>query len=347
MSLFNICINLTLAIFLFLINGRLGKWKLDFNGFIEYSTFELSEISEENFSENFFQMIVHPAVYLALVCWGLQCLGLNDIIRTLWLLVPFYWGIHLFYSIWRDTFVFTNWYSQIHAFFISILLGEGTLFCLVIPLINSEQSVFITVEEFRNAFWYAALAYMAKFVWDSVKNRIVGENLFPSTKKSDIIIRRYNRYRNKYGSYIQSVLNKDYLFKSEKQREHFLSLLYAIMIYETHNRPVWIRILEYGLKLVCPFRKMSLGVMQVQTCRWISDKMSISYAIGKLYAVFSVADISHKVEKTIYDYNSSDNYYAQVLAIYNEITQYLNLSSLVPYKVKVRKVCSKEHSKSK
>lgn len=339
MSLLSIGINVVLATLLFLLNGCLGKWKMNFHSFIEYSELNLGKISEKSFSENFFQMIVYPSVYLALVCWGLQCLGLSHLIRKLWLLIPSYWAIRMLHSLWRDEFVFVNWYPQIYAFILSTLLGEGTLYCLVIPLINDEQSVFIPVDEFRNAFWYAALAFMAKLLWDSVKGHLVGENLFPSTKKSDVIIRRYNRYKNKYGSHIQYILNKKgYMFKSAKQRDHFLCLLYAIMIYEAHNRPIWIRIIEYGLKLVCPFRKMSLGIMQIQTNNWISDSESIFLAIDKVYAVFSVMEISDKVDRSIYDYNPSDNYHEQVLAIYHEITQYLNLSSLGRHRVKVSKV---------
>lgn len=337
MTLINACINFVLAFPLLWINGILGKWKLHSFKVFEYSEFGFHEISEENFSENFFQMIVHPSIYLALVCWVLQLLSFDGIIPSLWLLVPFYWVLRIIYAILRDTFVFTNWYAQLYAFFFSVLLSECTLFCIILPLLKKDESIFIDAVVFRDAFWYAALVYLAKVIWDSVKGQLVGKTLFPSVKKTEIIIRRYRKFQLKYDEYIQYILNKDYLFKSSKQRKHFLCLLYAIMIYEAHTRPTWIRILEYCVKIVCPFRKMSLGIMQVQTRNWIGNKMSIHHAIEKLYAVFSEEDPSNKIEMSIRDYNPSDHYCEQVTSIYGELSQYLNLPPLGFHFVKVTK----------
>ena len=206
MSWLNVGVNLVLALPLLWINGFLGKWKLHAYNVFDYSVFGFDEISENNYSENFFQMIVHPPVYLALVCGILQCFSCYDIIQNLWLLVPFYWGLRVVHAIFYDTFVFINWRIQILTSFISVALGEITLFGIILPLAHEQKTILISVEAFRDAFWYAALVYFAKFVWDAVKGRIVGKKVFPQEKKTGVIIRRYNRYRKKYNRYINDVI---------------------------------------------------------------------------------------------------------------------------------------------
>lgn len=337
MSPFNLLLNFLLVFPLLWVNGILGKWKLHSSSFFEYSEFGFQEISEENFSENFFQMIVHPPIYLALVCYVLQCISADNIIPNLWLLVPFYWAVRVAYAILRDTFAFTNWCVQIRAFFISILLSEGTLFFIILPLLEKDESIFIDALEFRDAFWYAALIYFAKLIWDSVKGKLVGETLFPAEKKTDVIIRRYCKYQGKYDKDIQYILNRECFFKTSNERSHFVSLIYAIMIYETHNRPFWGRMIEYLIKLVNPSRIMTLGIMQVKTNCFIGNKKSIHLAINKLYDTFSEADMPNKVSMSVYDYNPCDNYCEQVISIYEEITQYLDLPQLKKTTVKVKR----------
>ena len=315
----------------------LGKWKLHSYSAFGYSEFGFEEISEDNFADNFFQVVVHPAVYLAVVCWVLQLFSLEKIVCYLWLLIPFYWALRIVYALLGDAFAFINWHTQILIFLLSLLLGEGTLFWIILPLIESGQSIFIEVEAFRDAFWYATLAYIAKFLWDMAKRHLMGKDVFPSEKKTEVIVRRYNKYHSKYDEYIQHILNKGHRFKSDKQKAHFVCLLYAIMIYETHNRPLWARVVEYDVKLFCPNRIMSLGIMQIQTSNWIGNKTSINQAITKLYAAFSKSNISSKIEDSIRDYNPSDRYYEQVVSIYYKLCQYLNLLHFGHHSVTVSK----------
>ncbi len=335
MPLLNLCLNFFLAFPLLWINGALGKWKLHSYGVFGYSDFGFNNISEENFFGNFFQMIVHPAIYLALISWTLQQFSLNDIVLDLWLVIPFYWLLRVTYAILKDTFVFTNWRTQLIAFILSILLGEGTLFCIIRPLVINENSVFIDAKAFRDAFWFAVLAYLAKWLWDTVKIQFIGEELFPSQKKKETIIRRYTKYHRKYGAYINGLLEKECFFKSPKQKAHFLCLIYAIMIYEAHNRPRWARATEYFVKLFCPCRTISLGIMQVQTKGWISNKKSIHLATKKLYAAFSTAAIEQKLEASIMDYNPSCHYFEQVVSIYKELCKHLGLPAFGRHCVKV------------
>lgn len=91
------------------------------------------------------------------------------------------------------------------------------------------------------------------------------------------------------------------------------------MIYEDHCRPQFIRIGEYFLKFFRKNRTMSLGIMQVQTNHFISNRKSIALAIERLYAVFSTEEGSANLYNTIHSYNGSVNYYNNVFAVFSAI----------------------------
>ena len=329
-------LNLILAWLLLFINGRMGRWKKRTPNLFSYSTFGFGDITEENFSDNFFQLLVHPAIYLAIVGAILQAFSCETIIRSLWLLAPFYWVLRFAVMIFCDTFCFQNWRLQISLLFTSLLLSEGTFF-LILLLLDGEKSVFIDLEQFRDAFWFAVLCFVAKFIWDYFKYKMIGKVVFPHSKKANVIVRRYDRYHRKYNEIIETSINRECVFKSPKQRTHFLCVVYAIMIYEAHNRPVWIRMMEYITKLFCPKKLMSLGIMQFQTTRWISNRTSVLLAIRKLYKSFSLAQGSLAIEESINDYNRGSIYLNEVRAIYDEITCYLDLPEYGRQIVKVKK----------
>jgi len=330
-------VNLIFAWLLLFINGKIGSWKQSDSSLFGYSEFEFKDITEENFSDNFFQLLIHPAIYLAIISWILQLLSLDAIVHTLWLMVPLYWALRLIVAVFRDTLCFLNWRFQVVLFLVSLLLSEGTLFLIILPLLEKKQTVFINLEQFRDAFWFAVFCFLAKFFWDYAKHKMVGKEVFPSSKKANVITRRYNKYHKKYNQFIGKSIASECVFKSSKQREHFSCLIYAIMIYEDHNRPIYLRAIEYTVKLFCPNRLMSLGIMQVQTKTLMSSKTSIICAIKMLYNSFSTCEGICAIGESIHNYNPSASYYDEVIAIYHEIVQHIGLTVYGRQKVKVKK----------
>ena len=331
-----VVLNVMLAWLLLFINGRMGKWKQRTSNLFSYSTFGFGDITEDEFSDNFFQLLIHPAIYLAIVGSILQAFSCETIVRSLWLLVPLYWGLRFAVMIARDTFCFQNWWVQITLLFASLLLSEGTYF-LIIRLLDEEKTVFIDVAQFRDAFWFAVLCFIAKFVWDYFKRKMIGDVVFPPQKKANVILRRYDKYQRKYNEIIETSLDRNCVFKSRTQRMRFCCLIYAIMVYEDHNRPAWFRLMEYAIKMLCPRRLMSLGIMQIQTNRLISSRASIQLAIRKLYKTFSSVAGSTAIEEAIGDYNPDSLYLNEVRAIYDEIAHYLELPQYDRQIVKVKK----------
>lgn len=338
MSLSVLVVNIILAITLFFLNGFIGKLKQGFGYAFNYSTFGFQNISEENFAGNFFHAIIHPAIYLAVLSSIFQIFSLHTIPGDLWLVVPLYWLFRFLHTILMNRLSLINWQFEIPALIASLVLGEGTLFLVICPLINSDETVFINLEQFRDAFWFAVFTYVAKSFWDIFKEKTTGETIYPAEKKARIIIKRYRYFNRKYNKHIELTLDNGYRFSSPSNKKHFCCLLYAIMIYEDHNRPFLIRIAEYLLKFIFHRHTFSLGIMQVQSTNLIGNKMSITLAINKLHTVFSTSNDNEKIFDTLHAYNPSNFYCREVISIYDVLKEELGLYKIGKHRAKVRKL---------
>lgn len=321
--LFNFC----LAVFLYFANGYLGKLKSNSKGLFNYVSFSFGAVDNANFSEHFFQKIVHPAVFLALVAVILQSFSYTSVARDLWLIVPFFWVFRLFHIIIWNLSGFTNWRYEVTSMIISMLVGEGTLFFIIRPLIDAGESIFIDQTELRDAFWIAVISYLIKLFWDIAKATLSGYSVFPVEKRSQTILKRYDKFKWFYGVFINEEL-KEYSFDDNLKKEHFICLLYSVMIYEDHCRPTFVRTIEYIIKFLKPNATMSLGIMQVQTDTLISNRTSIRLAIKKLYDSFAMADKRDWIYRAAMNYNPSHAYYMEIYTIYNCLSSRLGLPAI-------------------
>ena len=325
MSLEIFIINCMLALTLLGINVLIGHLKQNAIISFHYSSFKFKDLSGENFAGNFFHLIVHPAIFLAIVASIMQSIGVGFIARDLWLVVPLYWALRGLIALIRNTIELLNLKFEITAFIISIIVSEGTLFCIIRPLIDSNETVFISLTQFRDAFWFAAFTYLATLLWNIAKNITTGDKVYPARKTEMVIIHRYEKFCRKYNSHIESILNDNYLFANSILKQHFTCLLYSIMIYEDYNRPCIIRGLEYVQKLFNKNKTYTLGIMQFQTKTFISSKKSIELAVQKMYPVFTSSAWNTTLYETIINYNTSQKYYEEVLSIYETLKKHLNL----------------------
>lgn len=157
------------ALFLFFVNGILGRIQYGYREHLfAYGKFSFESDNGENFAGNFFLKIVNPAIYLALLCAILQQVKAEALCRSSWMVIPLYWGIRFLHIAAKNLFLFVNWRYELFSLCLSLLLGEGTFF-LLLPLLNANASIFIPVDELRNAIWFAIIAYLAKVIWDISK----------------------------------------------------------------------------------------------------------------------------------------------------------------------------------
>lgn len=337
MTLTHLAINLIFALLLLFINGLFGKWKQRRSDVFHYASFKFAEITEDNFADNFFQLLIHPAIFLAIVSAILQYFSYNCLVRSLWLVVPLYWALRFVVALFQGMLRFLNLGFQLVLFVCSVLISEGTFFLIILPLLDDKKQIFIDLEQFRDAFWFAVLCFIAKFIWDLAKQGMIGSTVYPPGKMSKEIIRRYDKYYFKYIEFIDKCIDRECQFHSPLQRESFRCMVFSIMIYESYNRPIMFRVMEYVIKFFCPRKTMSLGIMQVQTDRMISNKTSILLAVRKLYKVFSAGEGAEAIDEAIDDYNPSPDYFNEVKTIFYILKDYLGFEQYCRQKVKVRK----------
>ncbi len=327
-----ILFNAISALGLFFLNGQLGKLQYGISEpLFAYGRFTFDPSDEQSFSGNFFQKIVNPAVYMAVIAASVQYFLPAPYVESLWLLVPLFWAFRLLHMIWRNVFIFLNLKYEVTAFFLSILLSEGVLFYIILPVLHQEESIWIPPTALRDALWYAILAYIAKTLWEIMRQSFDGANLYPYERRRMIVIKRYAKFSQKYGDYIREIVSSysNGALIAEVQKE-VISLVYAIMIYEDYNRSKIMRTVERMVKtLFMRHRTMSLGIMQVRTNQLISDKESIKLAIPLIIDPF-LTDIYVPIHAVIFQYNPSNEYVTEVSAIYDMLTEKLFLERDIP-----------------
>mgnify|MGYP004545034295 CR=1 FL=1 len=324
-----VILNVFLSLILFFLNGLLGRLQYNNSGnLFEYGRFSFSINGSENFSGNFFLKVFIPTIYTSILCAVFQVIGHEEICHSLWLIAPIFWGIRILFIFVRDFFEIINWQYEFYAAIASLLLCEGTLFFIIYPLIDSGISVFIPLDEIRNAVWFAILAYIVKILWNISKTHLDGQALYPVEKQQAVIYSRYDKFSKKYGDYIRILVDESYP-DSLPNKGNFICLIYAIMILEDYNRPKVCRIVEYILKFLLARTEMTLGIMQVKTKSIIFDLESIHLAVSKLLAVYTQNFYDNPIEHAIRDYNGSSQYLSDAVSIYNELLYFNSIDSLI------------------
>lgn len=234
------------------------------------------------------------------------------------MLVPFYWLLRAICMLVKNILLYSNWIYEVTALLMSVILGEGVFFILLKPLMDESESVFISREELRDAIWYAIIAYVLKILWDVYKTYLDSENIYPQYLRRKTVWKKYAKFSEKYGNIIESTINDNWP-EGEDGLDEVTKLVYAIMIFEDYNRPTIFRIIEYIIKLFSPNRVMSLGIMQVQTKKIISNKSSIALGVEKIINAYFVQDDEDKISYVIDDYNYYGDNSEEIKAIYDMI----------------------------
>lgn len=311
-------LNIVLAILLFIINGLLGKVQGLYHNLFEYELFAFNKNTDGNYSGNFFQMVINPAVFVTIVCVILQAVHRSDLCASSWQIVLFFWVIRFLYYLVVGRLYLVNWIFEIVACLLSIGLVSMILFTCILPLIQNEKSIFIPLESLRDAIWFAIIAYIAKTIWEIGKMSLKTDYVFSDNRKERAIKTKCGRLGQKYDTYVTNILNTLHIDANHLQ--NFKMLVYAVMIYEDYNRPVVFRAVERILKKLRPSKPMTLGIMQVETREVITDEESIRLGIEKLFTAYIEHIDDCPVENAVFDYNPSGVYQSEVLSIFNSLT---------------------------
>lgn len=96
-------------------------------------------------------------------------------------------------------------------------------------------SVFIPLDQLRNAVWYAILAFIIKEIWDIFKFRYIETRAEVKERINSVLHRRYDEFVKKYDYTVDRCIGEIYGGEDLDVKMFYQcmsSLLYAIMIYE-------------------------------------------------------------------------------------------------------------------
>ena len=174
-----------------------------------------------------------------------------------YMIIVYYWLYRGLYYILRGAFYLANWL----VFFLYAIVSIG-LAMWIYGFVESVDSILPGKEALRDQLWILIAIFVYQVVNGLQINRTGTED-----RKRRYALRKYHEFVKKYSGVVDAYC--EYVVDAD--------LLYAIMIVENYNRPPLVRMVE-NLKFKRGHKRMSLGIMQVQTDKMIDDKESIKQA---------------------------------------------------------------------
>jgi hypothetical protein len=202
-------------------------------------------------------------VYIVLVSAALYALDLDRYVRHIYLVAVIYVIFRLLVNVAAGRALLMNWPKNI-----SVALGTVILTVVVYLLFISRREMLMPsprtlVEE----LWLVILVFVFHLL-----NRVRPRYSDFPVRRRRYVMRRYHVFTRRYGALVDSLV----------QLPELKALVYAIMVYEDFNRPWFFRL---GERLLFPLGLVrTLGIMQVQTDRSISDEESIRIAVTRILA---------------------------------------------------------------
>lgn len=181
-----------------------------------------------------------------------------------YLVIIYYWGWRWFYYSIHEIWRLVNWRALVLYVVVTV-----TLAILIYQFSAKVTSLLPSKEALRDQLWIL----IAIFVYQVI-NQLQIDREGTEERKRDYILKKSADFRRKYGAIISS--------KCETIVDE--GLVYSIMIVENYNRPFLIRCAEYMLFFFCR-KKMSLGIMQVKTSKFITEKESVDLGAKKIVAL--------------------------------------------------------------
>jgi hypothetical protein len=294
-----------LAVSLFLILNWIGKHSIH-AGYIRMSVLAKAD---EAPAFNFLYRAFSPVAFITVVSAIAYTMKMDWVVQDIYFVVIYYFAFRLTFNLLTGRGKLLNWFTQLAYISVSVPMSYYVYNTLIIH----KEFLFPTADELGGAIWLAIVAYAYK-TFNSVK--LSDERT--KARKENYLKDRYNAYKTAYGEVIEEVAET-------KEQE---VLIYAVLIVEAFNRPRVYRLVEnilffFGLA-------KTLGVMQVTTDHFITDKESVRLGAEKIVRDYLQAKL--KVEARPYPggswairrevielYNPDGEYIREVYGLYQEI----------------------------
>lgn len=265
--------------------------------------FLIISIIDNKFSVTKIEKLVISIILMMIVGGYCFRLGINysDNIFLIYVFLMIYDIIYNSYFIERDFFDKNE--KNIEYYIVLIIVG----FIVNQEFINNVTEVFLTGEDLRIVLWFLSLIFVYNFIQ---KKNILSNNKEIKDKymSTQTVLVNYAKLKHRF---------YDSCDFSDKE---ISNIVFAIMIYENSKRSKILRNYDYFM-----FRlngnKKKLGIMQVESDKFISDVESIEITYKKLEKLYNKKDskstrnTKNKVYEVIEKYTDNPEYIKYIFDI--------------------------------
>ncbi len=251
---------------------------------------------------NFLLKALAPTVYMILVATALYAGHRDGLVRNIWFLAIFYFAFRLAFNLILGRAALLNWLSVGSQ----SAVGIGAAYLAYSHIVAPRKPLFPSTESIGNQLW----VIVALFLY-AVFNNVRTSTAKSARRKNKYLTSRLAGLKLKYGSLIDG-----------RFPEKYMELVaYAVLIYETFNRPWLARAIE---RIVFPWMSQTLGPMQVRTEKRISDVESVRLGAQQLLGAYELtkSECSGKsvsryevIRMTLAKYNRDENYIGEVFGV--------------------------------
>ena len=266
-------------------------------GWILYIVFGIITFFIISFIENKYSLTKLHKLIFSNICMiiiaGVLCEFGGHYTDNIFLLFVFMMITDVFYSNYfagRD--FFDREEKKIYYYILLVISG----FIINQEFINRVNQVFMTGEDLRLILWFLIIIFLYKFM---VNNNILGESLKNNNKKMsvDSVLVSFAKLKHKF--YDECLYdNKD-----------ISNMVYTIMIYENNRRSKLVRNID-NFKFKINGEKRRLGIMQVESKKFITDSESIEIVHKKINKLYDKAKSSknNDISSFVFDsYSKNDS----------------------------------------
>lgn len=238
-----------LAVTMFFVLNWIGKLAQPFG----YLTLDIFLKRDEAPAFNFIFRVFGPVVFVVLAACMLYLAGFDAYVHNIWLVIVYQLVFRLGFNLSFGRYLLLNFRRE--ALLWAISIGSGWI--LDTYVLQNKDYLFPDYAHIANHLW----VLVALFLYSTL-NHLKFDDEEGKRRKNQYLYSAYGDNRLQYRAVISEAT----------QNPLVESIIYSILIYEGFNRPRVARIVEH---LSFPWVSKSLGPMQINTDRRVSDKESV------------------------------------------------------------------------
>ncbi|MGO9085765.1 MAG: hypothetical protein ACLQBK_11100 [Candidatus Sulfotelmatobacter sp.] len=251
---------------------------------------------------NFVLKALSPTVYIIIVSTVCYALRQDSLVRGIWLVAAYYFLFRLLFNIAFGRTTLIDWDSVLRQ----AIVGIGAAYLAYVHFILPRRPLLPGVESIGNQLW----VIVALFLY-AVFNDVRTPSPRSARRKKKYLRSRFDHFKKEYGDLIDAQFP-----------ERYMELVaYAILIYETFNRPWLARLAE---RAVFPWGSHTIGPMQVTTKTRLSDRESVVVGTQQLRRSFEMSNQEllgkrasryDVIKMAVAKYNRDDDYIGEVFQV--------------------------------